>query len=358
MSHKIQPQNSTIEKLNMPKSYEVEVIIGIEDIVIDELKTLDGIQKHSIKHIRDGFIRFDFDKNPMQLTTLKSVIAVYAIHRFDVPRPKALLGHQNFTRLIEILSKTINRWDIQDYTFGLGAAGSDSSVMQRIKGEISQSLNLPLADDEKGNLYIRLIPAYKTQDWEVLVRLTSRPLATRQWRIKNIPGALNGTVAYAMTQLANVPEQATIVNLCSGTATILIEQALQNKDCHLIALDNDLNMLNFAQENISTSHTSHQITQLYGEAQQTPIQTSSIQCIFADLPFGHHMGSHDENEWLYPAILEESARICEQGGRFVVITHEIQLMQQSLTSSHWRIKQQKQINLNGIHPQIFVLERI
>lgn len=342
----------------MTTVYEAEVIIGIEDIAIKELQTLDGMHNRSIKHIRDGFIRFEYSGKRTELDNFRSIIAIYEIHHFDIPRPKAILGHQNFTRLVDLSSSIINTWDNQEYTLGLGAAGSDSSVMQRIKSELSQALNLPIAEEEKGNLYLRLIPAYKKTGWEALIRLTPAPLSTRSWRIKNIPGALNATVAYAMLQLANIKDETHVINLCSGTATILIELAHQHKRCNLLAIDNDCDILNMATTNITASHTQNRITQICAEAQQTPTQTGSIQYIFADLPFGHHIGSHEENEWLYPAILDEAARITAQGAIFVALTHEIQLMELSLRSSQWAIKHQRKINLSGLHPQIFVLERI
>jgi tRNA (guanine6-N2)-methyltransferase len=341
----------------MTQYYEAEVIVGIEDIVINELKGVKGVQKQSIKLIRDGFIRFEFKNNPTKLLMLNSIIAIYAIHYFDIPRPKAFLGHENFTHMVKLLSSTYQEWDEQTVTFGIGAAGSDSSVMQRIKQDISQALNLPIADDDKGNLYIRLLPAYQTQGWEVLIRLTPHPLATRKWRIQNIPGALNATVAYAMTQLANISHKGYVINLCSGTATILIEHAKHHSYDTMIAIDNNKNMLQAASQNINASNINSNIIQLLCDVQQTPFSTNSIGCIYADLPFGHHIGSHNENEWLYPAILEESARIAKQGATFVILTHEIQLMEQTLESSHWKTKLQKKINLSGLHPQIFVLER-
>lgn len=342
----------------MTTHYEAEVIVGIEDIAINEIKTIDGVSSESVKKIRDGFIRFEYSHGPEFLHDLKSVIAVYAIHYFEIPRPKALLGHQNFTRLINIISRTISHWKSEHLTLGLGAAGSDSSVMIRIKDELSVALNIPVDDEEKGKLHIRMIPAHKKSGWDILVRLTSTPLSTRNWRVKNIPGALNATVAYAMVQLARITSNNRIVNLCGGTATILIELAKHIETDMLYSIDNNHEMLNMASVNIAASQTHHRITQIQAEAQQTPFQTGSVQCIFADLPFGHHVGSHEENEWLYPAILDESARIAAKGAIFVAVTHEIQLMQQTLLSSHWAIRHQRKINLSGLHPQIFVLERI
>lgn len=341
----------------MSNYYEAEVIIGIEAIAIQELNTLKGINSQSISKIRNGFIRFRYKGRVSELNNCRSIIAIYSIQYFDIPRPKAFLGHENFTRINDVLSNITRQWVSGDYTLGLSAAGSDSSVMQRIKHEFSATLALPIDEEDKGNLFIRLMPAYKQQGWELLVRLTPKPLSTRPWRIQNIPGALNATVAHAMLTLADIHNNATILNICSGTATILIEQAHNNNNSCLIALDHDASMLNAATKNIAASKTESAIVQMIGEAQQTPFLSNAIDYMFADLPFGHHMGSHEENEWLYPAILAEADRIAKSNAKFIAITHEIQLMQESLQSSQWRVKKQIQINLSGLHPHIFILER-
>ena len=49
---------------------------------------------------------------------------------------------------------------------------------------------------------------------------------------------------------------------------------------------------------------------------QLPFPENSFDVITADLPWGQLIGSHQENEWLYPAVLAEAARVIAQGGRF------------------------------------------
>ena len=78
----------------------------------------------------------------------------------------------------------------------------------------------------------------------------------------------------------------------------------------------------------------------------------------ADLPFGHLVGSHDENEWLYPAILSEAARIARKDALFALITHEIRLMDGILSGyDEWKLIKMMKITLSGLHPRIYVLER-
>lgn len=337
--------------------YEAEVIVGIEDIVIAELKNLNHIETELIRMIRPGFIRFFCTGTAYDLLKLRSVIAVYAVHHFDIPRPKALLGHQNFTYLSELLSQQINQWHNPTETFGIGAAGSNSSVFQRVKQQIAQTLGLQVADDGKGELFLRCMPAIEKSGWEILIRMSQHPLSARKWRIQNIPGALNATVAYAMKHLAQPEPDHHILNLCSGTATILIEHSETSFINPIFAIDNDHLVLSLAQQNIEASKNNNTISQIHGDAQQTPFKNNQFDTIYADLPFGHHVGSHEENEWLYPAILSESERIAKRTAKFLVITHEISLFEQCVALTSWKIKHSRQITLSGLHPRIFVLER-
>jgi len=343
----------------MTHLFEAEVIIGIEDIVITELQAVSGIDSSSIVVIREGFIRFNYKGSLAELNRLQSIIAIYKVHHFYTPRPKAILGHQNFTRLCNLITENIESWQRQTpISFGIGAAGSDSSVFKRIKQEISQATGLPLAEDEKGELFIRFTKAKTQTGWEILIRTTPHPLSKRQWRKENVPGALNATVAYAMTTFADIRDKSRIINLCSGTGTLLIEQLLSTtRRPHTYGIDNDISMHNRASINIPPNQISDTISLVLGDATQTPFQDEAFDVLYADLPFGHHIGSHDTNEWLYPAILSESARIATIDGIFIAITHEIQLFEQSVQISDWFISHQRQINLSGLHPKIFVLER-
>lgn len=337
--------------------YEAEVIPGIEPIAIHELYSLAGPAVQSVRQTRPGFIRFRLAATPEQLNALRSVVAVYHIHGFAIPRPKALLGHQHFTRLIGILRDVIQRWRHGKLSLGIGAAGAESSVLLRLKRELSDALDLTLAEDGKGDLYIRLARPRDKKGWEILVRTTARPLSKRAWRVTNIPGALNATVAYAMTQFNPPPHSAVVVNLCSGTSTILIEHAMMRPADLLLAVDYADRMIEAAAMNAEASQTAAKIHHIKADASQTPLPSSSADRIYADLPFGHHIGSHQANRSLYPVILDESARLACRNASLVILTHEVHLLRRCLHRSSWKIKSETPINLGGLYPRIFVLEQ-
>lgn len=340
-----------------PVEYELECIPGLEAYAIDELTSRAGVIPQSAEILRSGFIRFRFDGDSSLLAILRSAIAVYGVHRYEIPRPKALLGHQHLTRLINILRATMRDWTLAKTSLGIGAAGSDSSVLRRLKQELARSLDMPIDPENKGQLYLRLVRPVDQSNWEVLVRLSPQPLSKRDWRVINVPGALNATVAFAMTQIQARDSKERVLNLCSGSATILIEHALSRTSDQLLAVDSSANMLGAAKLNCIASDTNGLVTLLRADAGRTPLRPGTIDRIYADLPFGGQVGSHADNLRLYPKVLEEAHRISRPEAVCILLTHEINLLRECIDQSKWRTVSETRINLRGLHPRLFVLKR-
>lgn len=345
------------KRASLAQDYEVECVPGLEAFARDELDTCDGTIHHSLKTIRPGFLRFRFAGDARLLLSLRSALAVYGVHRFEVPRPKALLGHQHLTRLIEILRAAMRDWTSQNPRLGIGAAGANSRVIMRLKHELASILEADLALEDKGELYLRLVRPVDRRGWEVLVRLGPRPLSKRDWRVVNIPGALNATVAYAMTQIRSQEPQSAVLNLCCGSGTILVEHAQSTASGQLLAVDNSARMLSAAERNLGASDTKHRIRLLHADAGRTPLSAGAIDRIYADLPFGGHVGSHADNLRLYPALLREAYRITKPDAVLIMLTHEVSLLRNCIAQSNWRSISETKITLSGLHPRLFVLKR-
>lgn len=337
--------------------YEAEVIPGLEALAIDELRQMSPDKIGQIRKSRAGFVRFRLASDEPDLLSLRSVIAVYRIHSFPIPRPKALLGHMHFTRLLGILRATARGFCAPPQSMGIAAAGSQTAVMQRLRQAISQALGLKLADDGKGELFLRLARQVDGAGWEVLVRVTPSPLSKRDYRKVDVPGALNATVAFAMTWIEKRAERQIVLNLCSGSSTILIEHARTNPDDALIAVDNCPEMIDIGRQNARCAQQSRRISHLLADARRTPLPTGSADRLYADLPFGHHLGSHEHNLELYPALLREACRLAKPSAVLILLTHEIRLMARSIRASGWRVCSETAINLSGLHPRLFVLRK-
>lgn len=334
------------------------MIEGLADMAAEEIGRLPGTTQVQAGFPRADHVRFAYDGDPRVMLNLKTVQAVYLLRTFDVPRPKALLGDQNF----KLVSGDIQR--IQTLhppgtfkTLAIAAAGSESSVMQRLKTEWSQAAGLIPADD-KGDLMLRIRPGVNGAGWECLARLSPRPLATRDWRVRNYEAALNATVAHAMALLTQPHDDDTFVNLCSGSGSLLIERAAAAPAVALLGTDNDRAVCDIAWENISAAHMQRRIALCLADAIRLPLPDACATALAADLPFGQRVGSHTDNARFYPAILSEAARITRPGALFALLTHEIRLMERLLVIQNaWLLRHERRITLRGLHPRIYLLER-
>jgi tRNA (guanine6-N2)-methyltransferase len=329
---------------------EAEVVEGLEDIAAEELLRYSNV--HPLVQ-GTGYLKFELWGAVNVLHRLRSVEALFLVEQFDVPRPKALLGHQHFERIVRQIQTAISSNKQPFTTMSLSAAGEESAVMQRLVFSLSERFKLKA--EEKGDLLIRIKREKNGGLWEVLVRTTPRPLVTRPWRVRNLPGALNATVANAMVRMTNPTTNDIFVNLMSGSGTIAIERGNFGAKA-VIGVESDLETIILSQDNITAAELPNSIHLLHGDATVTGFSNHSIDSICIDLPFGHQVGSIEANVILYPQVLAEVARILKPSGRCVIITHAIQQFEDALrkqTSLH--VESMTKITLRGLHPRIYCL---
>lgn len=338
---------------------EADVSEGLEGLAWREMKTLfdDRLERVNIP-ARAGSLRFEYVGNPYQLLKLRTVQAIYLVQQYNVPRPKALLGDEHFKKLLGHIKIARDLWPADAFkTLHISAAGSDSSVMTRLKEELAAKTSL-LIDDEEGDLLIRVRKTKVGDGWETLVRISPRPQATRAWRVCNREGALNAPVAYAMNVLTQPTAEDVYLNMGCGSGTLLIERVAAGEVQSIVGYDNDSVALDCAGKNIEAAGYSEVIKRRQGDITDLPLSAKSVDVITADLPFGQLVGSHDDNITLYPKLLKEAARLLKQGGRMVLISHEVRLLDSLLEDSpYWKIEQNLRISVGGMHPRIWVLSR-
>lgn len=340
---------------------EADVAEGLERIAFSELRRRFGenVERLDRGEARPGALRFSYAGNLYHLLGLRMAQAVYLVRRFDVPRPKALLGHQHFTALLAMIAAVRDLSPAEAYqTLTLNAAGSDSSVMRRLKDELAAATSLKPADE--GDLLIRLRhPPGDPSAWEALVRLSPRPLATRSWRVCSREGALNAAIAGAMVFLTQPKPDDVFLNLLCGSGTLLIERLALENAASAAGYDLDETALACARRNIEAAGLADRVSLNLGDARALPLPDKSVDAICADLPFGHLVGSHEGNLELYPELLREAARLLKPGGRAVFISHEVRLMENLLADSpRWKIEQIIKVAQGGLNPRIFVLVRV
>ncbi|MCC6613537.1 MAG: methyltransferase domain-containing protein [Anaerolineae bacterium] len=339
--------------------YELEVVEGLARIAADELtEGVTGVKDVAPGYPRADGVRFTYSGSLSPLLRLRMTQAVYRVLTFAVPRPKALLGDQNFKTLTATVKAIVDAHPAGTFhSLGIAAAGAQSSVMQRIKQSLADQVKLTPADD-RGDLLVRIRPTPDHKGWECLIRISPRPLATRPWRVRDFEGALNATVARAMNWMTNPGSDDIYVNLGCGSGSLMIERLDGMGAQRTIGVDIDAIALRVCAANAEAARRRSRIDLVRGDVTQLPLPDACANVLTADLPFGQRVSSHAENERMYPLLFDEAARIAAPGARFVLITHEIRLMERVLAASiGWRLEDQLRINLRGLHPCIYRLVR-
>jgi len=342
--------------LSEQKRYIAETVPGFTGFLQNDLKQLLR-PVPIIRTVTDDEIEFTTHQS-IENIHIPTAQALYVVEDYDIPRPKAFLGNAHLFRLLDQIQFVLRQKHNRYGSLHLAAAGSDSSVMVRLKEELAKRLSLPVNDDA-GDLLIRIRKNKITDQWQVLVRLSPRPLATRPWRICDMPGALNAVVAHTIGQLAIDKEgESLLCNLASGSGSILIEHLLRAKNHNAVGVELDADVMRCAQQNIEAAGIEQRAHLICGDMTRLPFENGSLRNLCADLPFGQRVGSHQINTEVYPLLWAEAGRVAQSGATFVILTHEIRLLSDLLYKTNtWSLKREIKITLRGLHPRIYVLQR-
>lgn len=343
--------------------YEVEVAPGLEQVAYQELRQQLGTQLRLLQpleaQINSGVIAFAYRGDMRRLTQLNTVFNVYWVLRYDVARPKTLLAQQHFDSLLRNIRQVVRLLPQARYhNFGISAAGADSVVFQQMQERLAQALQMPFSPVDV-DLLLRVRPArLHPGGWEVLLRLTPRPLSVRAWRVADMKGALNAAVAHCMALLTQPKPTDKFLNLTCGSGTLLIERLMAAPARRVIGCDIDAEALQYAQANLAASQLQGVVELHAWDARTTNLPDASMDAICADLPFGLAVGAHVDNIELYPALLSEAARVAKPRSRFVLMTQEVTLIETLLSqSSTWKVLDNIKVTLRGLHPRIYLLQR-
>ena len=348
-----------------PGLYEVEFAHGLERFVATELARVLGGRNFALAPGgADGRMSLDFAGGAERLNGLGCATAVHAVERFEAPRPRALLGHQNLNRLLDAAKRVISLHPSGAFrTMRVSAAGRDSAAIRRLRRELSDALGLEDAGGAAAHLSVALRRSADGGGWEALIRLTPTPLSARDWRECNRADALNATVARAMASLSGGRGSARFVNLCCGSGTLMIERAKLGRAERIVGVDADANALACARRNIAAAGVGDAVDAVLGDARNAPLPTASFDVAAADLPFGMVDGGASDLSALYADVLREAARLVARDGAFAAITTRRRLFGEALESSadSWRIAAEFPLRLphkrGYIAPSVYLLRR-
>jgi tRNA (guanine6-N2)-methyltransferase len=302
-----------------------------------------------------GRLRLAFAGPPAALERLRTIVAVHAVHSFDVARPRALLGDAALRRVIAAVAPVARRHGGLR-TMRLSAAGAGSPELVRLRDEIAAAHRLEPVD-RRAELLLALRRGGR--GWELLVRTTPRPLSARDWRVCDLPGALDASVAAAMVRLVVPTADQRYLNLAAGSATLLIERLAVGPAAVAVGVDDDDAALACAARNLAAAGLGWGAALVRADAARLPLAEGGFDAAVADLPFGQLSGSAESNRRLYPAILAEARRALVPGGRFALITAHAAALAPHLAD--WTVERRLRVSLpysgGYVTPGVWLLRR-
>ncbi len=331
--------------------YEIEVLPGLATVCSQELRDRFAAEA-VVEQMSDDSLILSFSGPAGRLTELRTAVAVYRLLYYKVPRPQMICEGGHLRRLAEVITEL--RRD-QSYTgFRISAAGSDSTAFRRIKTAIAEQSGLSF--EEEGQLLIRLRRSQlkKVFGWEVLLRLTPLPLSARAWRVCNMPGALNATIAAAMNRMLKIGPQERYLNIACGSGTLIAEVPPGHAASGFIGLDISREALRMAKQNSGKRGIFVQ-----GNAQKLPFGPDSVDVFTADLPWGRLIGDRQELGSLYQSLLAEMDRVGTRHCRAAIITQENKMFDEAIrrAGGAWTVSSTMRVLQSEYKPKIYFLER-
>ncbi|XP_065835976.1 THUMP domain-containing protein 2-like [Oscarella lobularis] len=143
------------------------------------------------------------------------------------------------------------------------------------------------------------------------------PLSSRSY-IRT--SGLRSTVAWTLARLAEIKAGNIVLDPMCGTASILIEAAMEWKDAFYIGSDVSSSQLEIASTNVLFAGTSNVHLLQTDATDLSLLGASSIDRVICDMPFGLQHGSQELIRELYPAFAQELCKIMSLDGRVVLLS--------------------------------------
>ncbi|MET0788818.1 MAG: methyltransferase [Cellulomonas sp.] len=364
-SHPVERRPRSRPPVRRSTALELTFLPGLGSLVADEaaeVLLLDG-EPTSVPG-RDDALEVGAWGPPADALALRTPVAAFLVLRFDVPRPKSLTSGDHLSRIVDAMYTSLRAGSSS--TFRFEAAGSDSAVFERLAGLLAEATGLKY-DDREGELVLRVRRGVRPgpsgdPGWDVLVRLGSRPLSARRWRVTDYPGAVNATIAAAMVRLGGVDPADRVLNLMCGSGTLLVERLAAGPAADAVGVDLSSDALTASSENLTAAGFGRDARLLRGDCTGPALVEAAgtgYDLLLADPPWGTLHGTHATNAEVHAGMLQAAHDAAAPGARFVVLTHEIKVMERCLRDADalWRVRSETRVFAKGHHPRIYVLDR-
>lgn len=198
--------------------------------------------------------------------------------------------------------------------------------------------------------------------WELLIRTTPRPLATRAWRTERYPGALNATIAAAVVDQVGLAP--TFADLMCGSGTLTVER-LARREVRVergLAIDQAPEATEAARRHLRAARLRGKVEVRTGDVldlgSEGAESEAGYETIVCNPPWGELIGEHETNETLYVGLLDAVDRLGSPDLRAGILTHDIRRFERVLAADQrWHVERGPQYFAKGHRPRLYLLTR-
>lgn len=329
---------------------KLSYITGLRPVVLKELK------QFNFQILDEGedsvFVQFSEEAVP-EIKHLRSVARAYVVMQGDKYHPAYISKHKSILgSLVEVVIKN-NKKDFK--SFKITCAGPESPEVRSISQYIQERYDLK--EKKEAGLKIHII---KLEDvWEIGIQVTPRPLSVRDYRVVNMSGAMDPTIAYAVNSFCNLEKLNSYLNVFSGSATLLIEAAWSFPNLEkLVGFDNNKKAISLAMQNIKKAGLVKRIQLKEKNIFDKP-DLGAFDVITSDLPFGMSIAKNENLEDLYRCFIEYCQGALNDDGALVVYTSEHEILKKIILKSKFKIAKTMELKFITavgayLKPKIFV----
>lgn len=310
---------------------------GLREVVLDEINTKTDFE--IVDEDKDAFY-INYIDDFEEVKILKTISRICLVDRDDRYNPSYISNHKSaLGNLIKIILYKNDEDAFKSYK--INCAGSNTKEVGEIKEYIEEEFKLENKEEADLKIYIAKIK----ETWEIGVQITSRPLSLREYKVRNMSGAMDPTIAYALNYLCDLENQHTYLNIFSGSATLMIEAGLNYQNLEkIIGFDNNKENLSLSIQNIKKAGLIKKAEVKEFDIFDEP-EIGRFDVITSDLPFGMLVSKGQDLESLYKKFIEYCESTLELDGKLGVYTSEFKIFEKLISESKFKIEKEIKIDL-------------
>jgi tRNA (guanine6-N2)-methyltransferase len=330
----------------MQYQIKISFVFGLKELVIEEL--LKHVPEFVCIEQTHDTLYIEYFENFEILKNLKSVSKVFLVISDEKYNPKYICKHKSI--LGELITEVIDREHEEKFkNFKISCAGQKSKEVKEISRYIIDTFKLELTEEESD---LKIHMSKMGESWEVGLQITTRPLSVRKYKIQNLSGAIDPTIAYAINSLTCTQDTHSYLNIFSGSATFLIEAAQEYPNINtLIGFDNNKEHISYSIQNIRKAGFIKKIQIKEFNIFDNP-DLGKFDVITSDLPFGMSISKKEDLEKLYRHFISYAQKHLNSKGYLAVYTSNFEMLEGIINESNFSILKKialKIITVQGLY---------